>query len=85
MITMILLRLLQRKFGKPYRVSMIPKKLVRRNTQLVASSVMKWLMESLMSLNNKRYLVVRVRGCRSSESCVFKRPCKSIFKKGKMD
>jgi hypothetical protein len=46
MITMILLTFLQRKFGKPYRVSMIPKKLVRRNTQLVASSVIKWLMES---------------------------------------
>jgi hypothetical protein len=40
---------------------------------------------NLMSLNSKRYLVVRVRGCRSSGSCVFKRQCKSIFKKGKMD
>ena len=38
-----------------------------------------------MSLNNKRYLVVRVRDCRSSGSCVFKRQCESIFKKGKMD
>ena len=40
---------------------------------------------TLMSLNNKRYLVIRVRGCRSSGSCVFKRQCRSIFKKGKMD
>ena len=39
----------------------------------------------LVSLNSKRYLVVRVRGCRSSGSCVFKRQCKSIFKKGKMN
>jgi hypothetical protein len=36
----------------------------------------------VMSLNNKRYLVVRVKGCRSSRSCVFKRQCESIFKKG---
>ena len=39
----------------------------------------------VMSLNNKRYLVVRVKGCRSLGSCVFKRQCKSIFKKGQMD
>ena len=39
----------------------------------------------LMPLNNKQYLVVRVKGCRSPESCVFKRQCKLIFKKGKMD
>jgi hypothetical protein len=38
-----------------------------------------------MLLNSKRYLVVRVRGCRSLGNCVFKRPCESIFKKGKMD
>jgi hypothetical protein len=39
----------------------------------------------LMSLNNKQYLVVRVRGCRSSGSCVSKRQCNSICKKGKID
>ena len=39
----------------------------------------------VMLLNSKRYLVVCVRGCRSLGSCVFKRQCKSIFKKGKMD
>ncbi len=40
----------------------------------------------MMSLNNKWYLVVRVKGCRSSGSCVFKRQCESIFKKrGKMN
>jgi hypothetical protein len=39
----------------------------------------------VMSLNSKWYLVVRVRGCRSSRSGVFKRQCKSIFKKGKID
>ena len=38
-----------------------------------------------MLLNSKRYLVVRVKGCRSSGSCVFKRQCNSIFKKGKID
>jgi hypothetical protein len=38
-----------------------------------------------MSLNSKRYLVVRVKGCQSSGSCVFKRQCKSIFKNSKMD
>jgi hypothetical protein len=38
-----------------------------------------------MSLNSKWYFVVHIRGCLSSGSCVFKRQCKSIFKKGKMD
>jgi hypothetical protein len=38
-----------------------------------------------VSLNNKRYLVVRVRVCRSSGSCVSKRQCNSICKKGKIN
>ena len=38
-----------------------------------------------MSLNNKRYFVVRVRGCRSSRSCVSKRQCNSICKQGKIN
>ena len=39
----------------------------------------------MMSLNNKWYLVVCVRGCRSSRSCVSKRQCNSICKKGKIN
>jgi hypothetical protein len=38
-----------------------------------------------MSLNNKWYHIVRVRGYRSSGSCVFKRQCNSICKKGKIN
>ena len=39
---MILITLLQRKYEKTYRASMILKKLVQRNMQLVASSAIKW-------------------------------------------
>ena len=44
-IIMIVLTLLQRKYEKTYRASMILKKLVQRNMQLVASSVIKWFDE----------------------------------------
>jgi hypothetical protein len=42
-------------------------------------------MYTLMSLNNKRYLIVRVKGCRSSGSYVSKRQCNLICKKGKIN
>jgi hypothetical protein len=55
------------------------------HTKRIKSIVDSHSREPLMPLNNKRYLVVRVRGCRSSGSCVFKRQYNSICKKGKID